>query len=100
MERRKLKTKMFGGEERKIGSEKSEAVSVSAAPPLFRRQRSHSAFGPCQYRRAWFQRGRFFCCYAVDPQMENNSKRLPLPAINFFRLLFTAQHTIHVLYEL
>lgn len=46
---------MFGGEERERGREKSEAVSVSAALPLFRRQRSYSAFGPCQCRRAWFQ---------------------------------------------
>lgn len=58
------------------------------------------ALGACQYMGAWFQWGTFFYCYAVNLQMENNSRRTPLPVRIFFRLLFTAQHTILVLYEL
>lgn len=42
IKRRKWKTKMFGVEEREIGRETSEAVSVSAAPALSRRQRNYS----------------------------------------------------------
>lgn len=42
IKRRKWKTKMFGGKEREIGREKSEAIWVSAAPALSRRQRSYS----------------------------------------------------------
>lgn len=43
--------------ERKRGREESEAISVSAAPALPRRQRSHSesALGLCQYIGAQFQ---------------------------------------------
>lgn len=44
IKRKKWRTRVFGGEEREIGRWKSEAVSVSAACALSRRQMSYSEF--------------------------------------------------------
>lgn len=79
---RKWKTKIFRGKEREIGREESEAMSVSAAPALSRRQRSYSESLLWDFigiLEPSFSEADFVNCYAANRQMGNSSKGIPLP---------------------